>query len=85
MLQGKKLFSEDVFSFFYTWQTTAILFVMCGLNLQQFIFIIQKCLTIQDTINPNFKLADNFTHTVSFSKQRISNYYQFYGVCYCSF
>jgi len=50
---------------------------MCGLNLQQFIFISQECLTIQDTINPDFNLADNFKHILSFSKQRISHYYQF--------
>lgn len=42
--------------------------VVCGFSLQQFIFITQKCLTMQDTINPDFKLADNFTHTVNFGK-----------------
>lgn len=41
------------------WQATTILFVKCGLNLQE--FIIQKCLKIQDTIHLDFKLTDNFT------------------------
>lgn len=50
-------------NFLYIWQVTTILFVKCGLNLQQFIFIIQKCLKIQDTIHLDFKLPDNLTCT----------------------